>query len=271
MRLPLLSILFLVLPISIFSQSNNQTENSKPTVAILGTFHFAGSTSDAASLKVDDMKSTKRQNEVLELVDLLAKFKPTKIIIERPFNSTKVDSLYQQYLKNNHKLHISESQQLGFRLAKKLQHNYVYSADVKMDLPFDKLMKYLNENGEMNKFQNMMGALMGVMGEMQNTYDSNTLKDFLIYMNTDKNDNLNKNLYLEYINKMGTAENPIGSDVVATWWNRNFKIMRNIDEIAQPEDRVLVIFGQGHTSIFKDFYKNRSDYNYVDILTYLKN
>lgn len=47
-------------------------------------------------------------------------------------------------------------------------------------------MKYLNENGEMNKFQNMMGALMGVMGEMQNTYDSNKLKGFIIYMNTDK-------------------------------------------------------------------------------------
>lgn len=47
--------------------------------------------------------------------------------------------------------------------------------------------------------------------------------------------------------------------------------MRNIDEIAQPGDRILVIFGQWHTSIFKDFYKNPSDYNYEDILKYFKN
>lgn len=94
MRLTLSSIIFLMLHLSIFRQSNNQIHISKTTIAILGTFHFAGSTSDADSLKVDDMKSTKRQNEVLELVDLLSKFKPTKIIIERLFNSTKADSLY---------------------------------------------------------------------------------------------------------------------------------------------------------------------------------
>ncbi|GAA4960323.1 DUF5694 domain-containing protein [Algibacter aquimarinus] len=268
MRLSYLTLL-LFISLSAFAQSKDKTKNKKPTIAILGTFHFAGSPTDAASLKVDDMKSEKRQDEILELVDLLAKFKPTKVIIERPFTSKRADSLYAQYLNGEHKLHISETQQLGFRLAKKLNHNHVYPADTKMDLPFDELMNYLNNEGKMHEFQNMMNSIMQVMGEMQNIYNSNSLNDFLIYMNSDKNDDLNKNLYLEYINKIGTSSNPIGSDVVAKWWNRNFKIIRNIDEITKPEDRVLVIFGQGHTSIFKDFYKTRKDYNYEDITKYL--
>jgi hypothetical protein len=46
--------------------------------------------------------------------------------------------------------------------------------------------------------------------------------------------------------------------------------MRNIDAIAEPNDRILVIFGQGHTSIFKDFYKTRDDYVFEDIINYLK-
>jgi len=82
---------------------------------------------------------------------------------------------------------------------------------------------------------------------------------------------MNKNAYLEYINKMGAEDNYIGSEVVAKWWERNFKIMRNIDTIVEPGDRVFVLFGQGHTAILKDLYKHRSDMKYDDILEYLKN
>jgi len=56
---------------------------------------------------------------------------------------------------------------------------------------------------------------------------------------------------------------------ITEWWKRNFRIMHNIDQIVEPGDRILVIFGQGHTAVLKDFYKSRDDITYEDIRDYL--
>ncbi|NAS14424.1 DUF5694 domain-containing protein [Poritiphilus flavus] len=252
-----------------FAQSN-PGEEQKPTIALLGTFHFAGS-SDLIALDVKDLKTDKRQGEIQDLVTALAKFKPTKIILEYPYQKNRLDSLYQEYREGEHQLSINERQQLGFRLAKELGHNHIYPADHHLDLPFDELMAFLEENERMNEFQAMMEYMKSeVMVSMQNAYDSASLKEFFVWLNSDRSDKMNKNLYMERINKMGAENNYIGSDVVSKWWERNFKIMRNIDEIMEPNDRVLVLFGQGHTSLLKDFYRDRDDVIYTDILDYLK-
>lgn len=264
-------LLFLVsLSFNCIAQNDNESSNSNPSIALLGTFHFAGS-SDMAGIKAEDITSTKRQKEIQQLVDAIAVYKPTKVILEYPYGKTKLDSLYQLYLKGEHILTINERQQVGFRLAKQLGHEHIFTADVKMDLPFDKITEYLQKEGKMDQMQTMMEEVMKFMSKMQEVYDSKDLKEFYMYMNSDEFDNLNKNLYLEYINKMGAANNPVGSEVAATWWHRNFKIMRNIDAIAEKGDRIFLLFGQGHTAIFKDFYKTRRDYKYEEITSYLKN
>ena len=254
-----------------FSLYGQQIKNEGPIpeIAFLGTFHFAGST-DAIALKVEDIETEKRQAEIKEMVDNLADYKPTKVLLEYPYGNKKLDSLYQQYLKGEHKLSINESQQIGFRLAKKMGHNKVYAVDERMDIGFDELNKYLQENNEMHRMQELMEFLnTEVLQKMQQNYDSKTMSEFLVYMNQDEMDRSNRGLYLEYLNEIGTAENPVGVKMLSKWWERNFRIMRNIDEITDPNDRIFVLFGQGHTSLFKDFYKDRTDVKMVDITEYL--
>lgn len=255
----------------VFAQANINHGQIKPAIALLGTFHFAGS-SDAMSLKTDDLLSPKRQNEIEELVNSLVKYKPTKIILEYPYGNTGLDSIYQLYLKGSHALTINERQQIGFRLAAKMGHDHVYVADYQLQLPFDSLIAYLQKNGQMKLFENMLFDIKTkVMDVWQKAYDELSIKEFFVFLNNDKYDALNRNVYLEYINKMGSESNCLGSVVVAKWWERNFKIMYNLDSIIKPSDHVLVFFGQGHTAILKEFYKYRSDVNYTDILQYLKN
>ena len=198
-----------------YGQTSQENDSNKPTITFLGSFHFAGSSTDAGSLKVDDIKTDKRQREIENLVESLARFKPTKVILEYPYGNKKLDSLYQLYLNDQKTLSINESQQVGFRLAKLLKHDHVYPADHKMDLPFEDIMAYLEERGEMNKFQDMMGNIMKAMATLQEVYSANSITESLAYMNQDQFDQMNKNLYLEYINKMGSAENAVGSNVVA--------------------------------------------------------
>jgi hypothetical protein len=268
--------IFLAMACFVFSthlhaQQKSGTYLEKPKIAFLGMFHFAG-TSDLMSFKTGNLSSEKRQNEIKELVTNLEKYKPTKIVLEYPFGNNKLDSLYQLYVKGNHQLSISESQQVGFRLAKNLGHKHIYPADYRLDLPFDALMRVIQEDEKQSMlFQEMISTMNEeVMGKFQERYNTNSINDFLIFMNHNKYDHMNMAMYFQYINKFGTGSDPIGPSVVATWWERNIKIMRNIDAAIEPDDRILVLFGQGHTAILKDFYQKRSDVEYVDILTYLK-
>ena len=53
-------------------------------------------------------------------------------------------------------------------------------------------------------------------------------------------------------NAVGAGENFSGADAAASWWRRNFRMYANVQHIAQPGTRVIVIGGQGHTAVMKD-------------------
>jgi hypothetical protein len=263
------SIILLIFNFTSYAQTVSNPEQKKPVIALLGIFHFAG-TSDLISIKADDLSSPQRQNEIKQLVNLLAEYKPTKILVEYPFGNNGIDSLYQLYLKGNHVLSIHESQQIGFQLASKMGNKHIYPADHRMPLPFDELTVYLNESGKMGQLESMVTDLKtNILDVSQKAYDNLSLTDYLALMNSDKFDSANKNVYLQYTNKMGDENNTVGTNLVSKWWERNFRIMHNIDQIAEPGDRILIIFGQGHTAVLKDFYKSRNDITYEDIRDYL--
>lgn len=263
-------ITLLLLNINLLAANFIQPDSIKPTIAFLGTFHFAGS-NDVLSLKIDDLTSDKRQSEIKDLVQALAVYKPTKIILEYPYGDLELDSIYQSYLSGDHKLRINERQQLGFRLAALMKHQHIHVADYYNDFPFDALMQYLQENEEMYLLENMIqDAKVNIMDVWQKALEEKTVKGFMAMINEDQYDVWNKNIYLEYFNKMGSPEKPVGVNISSRWWARNFQIMHNIDQITESGDRVLVIFGQGHTAIWKDFYRGRRDVIYEDILEYLR-
>src|SRR5687767_2400671 len=59
-------------------------------IMILGMYHMSNPGLDAVNLDADDVLQPKRQREIQELVDRLAKFRPTKIAVEAPYRSTTV-------------------------------------------------------------------------------------------------------------------------------------------------------------------------------------
>ncbi|THD69874.1 hypothetical protein E7Z59_05985 [Robertkochia marina] len=249
------------------AQQNNTPELGE--IAFLGVFHFAG-TNDMVSLNIDDLKSKKRQEEIQSLVDSMVALEPHKVILEYPYGKTKLDSLYAEYRKGNHQLSINERQQLGFRIAHRLGHEHIYVADHPMDIGFGPLMKYLEESEQTFKLDTLIKEANTLMRSWENLYEKGSLSDLLYTMNAAESDNENKNIYLEVFNIMGGDQNNYGVSVVSKWWERNFHIMKNIDLIMEPNDRALVIFGQGHTAILKDLYRGRSDVKVIDVLPYLR-
>lgn len=238
-------------------------------IALLGTFHFAGS-NDMVSMQIDDLESPERQKEIEDLCAALAAMKPDKVILEYPFGKTTLDSLYREYRGGKHNLSINERQQLGFRIAKMLGHDHIYVVDHPMDIAFGPLMKYLEESKQTHILDTLIKNAQEHMKSWEAIYANGSLTDLLREMNTEASDNENKNIYLEVFNVIGGQDNPAGVTVVSKWWERNFYIMKNIDLLMETRDRALVIFGQGHTAILKDLYKGRTDVELLDIEQYLR-
>jgi hypothetical protein len=63
----------------------------KPTVLVLATYHMENPGLDLINVQSDNVLTEKRQKEMREFVSLLKRFKPTKIAVEMPIDSTKLD------------------------------------------------------------------------------------------------------------------------------------------------------------------------------------
>lgn len=246
------------------------TESLLPQMALFGTFHFAGS-SDLVSMNVPDLDSEQRQKEILAIVDALAKYNPTKILVEFPPNrQAKYDSLYNAYLAGNHELTIGETQQLGFRLAKKLNLTGVIGIDYNLDLPFGEW--FLEAQAfDSTKFEQVITDFRMKGDEAEAFIADHSLMDFFVKLNSTESDNENKQFYFEIAPSVVPDTSTTSMDMAAAWWERNLFWMRNIDQHIEKDDRVLVICGSGHRSVLVDFYRSRSNVSYVEIGTYLRN
>ena len=123
----------------------NQT-TQKPTIMILGSTHLANDGLDVFNTKMDDVRAPKRQGEIEQLVTQLKAFQPTKIALEvdEKTDGAKFHTNYQGYLNGMYELNQSETDQVGFRLAKQMGHPKLYCVDYRLDyrkddpfIPFD--------------------------------------------------------------------------------------------------------------------------------------
>lgn len=263
------------------SDANTQSNTGQIQVLTLGTFHFSFPNLDVEKTEDDDqidVYDAKYQKEIELIVDKLAKFKPSKIVIERePIFQNKYDSLYQSYLKNNHKLSRSEDQQIGFRLAKRLGLKHLYCTDAwGEDYEDVKNLMDGKDSIERQKFEeffyNNPDSLQLSYRNEKQIFKTQGILAELKRINTDSE--LSKSLgdYLIGVFKYETpVNNQFGVDFTTGWWfNRNLRIFRNIQRVdATPGDRILVIYGAGHMNLLNIFFEASPEYELLYINDYL--
>ncbi len=248
-------------------------------VLTLGTFHFSFPNLDRIQIEKDnqiDVLELKYQDEINNLVKLLAKFKPTIIVIERPLKSqNRVDSLYQQYLIGKYELRRDENEQIGFRLAKNMGINKLYCVDAWGEA-YDKIDKLLNdENTE--KYINFEKSFSEHPDSVKKFEHKDIFKDKgiiaeLIELN--KKENIQNSLGDYLIGHFKYESDPYdytGVDFeTGRWFNRNLRIFRNIQRIeTKSSDRILVIFGAGHLNILNYLFECSPEYHLEDVGKYL--
>ncbi|HSN88553.1 MAG TPA: DUF5694 domain-containing protein [Thermoanaerobaculia bacterium] len=245
--------LLAVAPATVFAQTPAAPAASKPTFLIIGTFHFEGSASDLMGNSLPDTLSEKRQKEIGEVVDALARFRPTKVAIEYPMGHAKVQEAFQAYLDGQRELKPSETEQIAFRLAKKLGHKKIWPVDHKLDMDFDSLMQAVQKYGQQSYFDQAMAGGKAYVGETQRRLDQETVGSALRFMNDPKSLETGHGMYM-LMAQVGGAGDAKGAEVVGGWYQRNLYIFSNLVRLIEsPEERVLLVIGAGHAKLLRDY------------------
>lgn len=248
-------------------------------ILTLGTFHFSFPNRDIEKIEVSnqiDVLLPQYQNEIEIIVEKLSRFNPTAIAIE--VNSSRqhiIDSIYNEYLKGAHDLSRQEHEQIGFRLAKKLNLTKLYCVDDwgRNYKDIDSIFKDEQSpirNQFMESFSKNPDSLL--MYSKEDVYKSKGILAQLKASNNMQHHEKNLGNYLISIFKFETKEYPYyGADFTTGWWfNRNLRIFRNIQKIStSSNDKILVIYGTGHLNLLNIFFNSSPEYNLVDTSTYL--
>lgn len=248
---------------------NLENNLSKAQILILGTYHFGDAGKHAVNAEVTDVLGSEKQQEIIDVINKLIEFKPNKIAVEKAATSDQVlNEDYKQYCLDNYILKRSEVEQIGFRIGKMLNLPKIHPIDVKVDLPFEALIEYAEKHTPeiYEQFQNNIVEMSKIQVELQKNA---SVRDILKYFNDKKRANEeHSGLYLE-MTQVGAFDTYCGADFLLAWYNRNIKIFANLQAIAEPNDRILVIYGAGHLKILSEFVNNYSKMQLVDANTYL--
>jgi hypothetical protein len=64
----------------------------RPAILILGTYHMANPGRDVHNMQAHDVLSATRQQEIADLIDVLKRFRPTRIAVEAAVGSARSHS-----------------------------------------------------------------------------------------------------------------------------------------------------------------------------------
>lgn len=236
---------------------------------VLGVYHFNSQLNLFRA--IDDVTTAKRQVEMSELIDCLIRYRPTKIAIERlQSEQSLVDDEYNNFRLGTFPLTSHECHQIGFQLAKQLDHSRIYAIDIKNEQNdatigdvFDFAKRYQEElYGAMNNvYQNLTD-------ELQRRIGATSLRQVLRWMNQE---DILQEVHRPYLwmTQVGKDEHRIGLNWVSHWYERNLTIYSNLMNKTGTDERWLVIYGHGHATLLSQFLEDNGMVTVIPVLDVL--
>lgn len=235
-------------------------------VMVVGTYHFRQED------HYDELDA-ENQKQLEKVSEALATFQPTKIVLEwEPELTQKANERYTAYLNGSFSIDTlsNEGYQLGFRLARKMEHRQVYLFDDQTEFigslegfTFEKFGAYAKENddGFYNAHEEI---LIEHYGRNQEQLDQLNLYDRLLVMNSPKASAINAQRMHLYEVRVGIQKSWMGPDWLGRWYQRNVRMMANVLKFSEPpEDRILIIVGDNHKWVLDQLFEYTPDFELV--------
>ena len=248
-----------------------------PKVLLVATWHFNYSGLDAHQVEEKDrinIYSDRRQKELEELLDYLAEFKPTKILVESAKITGYLLKNYERYKNGERELYANERSQIGMRLVDRFKLDTIYGVDAwPLLLELNDNRDTLQPKGYTDKIleRHYFGGDDEISKKYTKFYEYNTkmtvektLLENFKYLNSDK---VITRYFGNYVaGGQFESENYEGPDALSMFWlNRNVRIFKNIKDIDYNEnDRILILFGTAHIPILRFFFESSPEFELVN-------
>ena len=239
-------------------------------VLLVGSFHMANPGRDVANALVDDMQAERRQAELEDLAGRLAAFGPTKVAVELPWDDEAVGLRYRAYREGCSALRTDESEQIGFRVARRCGHEAVWPVDVQ-DTFFDPEIEKVaaGHPGHQAHYDEAVAAAQRCADDVERWLAHSTVADTLRRMNEPDALRAALALYIDFLTPVADPPAWPGPDMVGAWFRRNLRILAVLHAMSRPDDRLLVVFGQGHVAVWHHLLAVSETFEAVDPVPWL--
>lgn len=223
----------------------------RPALLVVGVSHFANPGADRVNVTFDDVLAPARQTDIEAIVEALAAYKPTHVAVEFPADQQdKLDARYRDYLAGRYTLTRNEVDQIGLRLAARLDLPRVDAADWNEFPPgteadFD-YIAWANQHNEQARLARVSTSSRTAAKDAEALLARSTIGAYLCALNDPESLARSAQVYFDIALFGDTKVNP-GAVYTGNWHARNLRILANLVRIApEPEDRTVAIYGAGH-------------------------
>lgn len=250
---------------------------AKPVeVMVLGSYHMGNPGRDIVNIKADDVTAPKRQAELQAVADEIARWKPTKVLVEMQRPAPFAVEQYRAFTLADLKTKPNEIYQIGFRIAKQLGHRDVYGFDESPAggepdyFPFGKVDAYARANGRAELIDSMIAYYKDRATDQERVQAQLSVAELLLRHNDMDDERKSQGHGYYSLLAVGDAETQPGAELNAYWYMRNAKMFSKIGLIAEPGDRLLVLVGSGHNYWLRHFANETPGFVNVDPRPYLQ-
>lgn len=245
-------------------------------VMIVGTFHFDNPGQDVHNARIDSVLTPDKQRQLEDVAESLARFRPTAVAVERVATdpATLLDQAFPAFSPAALRTDADERVQIGYRLAHRLGLSRVYAIDEQEGdgeptyFPYEAVHNWAQTNSQADALAAMgatIGALVADLERRQRTQD---IGQVLAFMNGPE-PAANDKAFHYALMQFGAGDTQPGAVLNGRWFTRNAEIFARLMQIAEPGDRIVVVYGAGHSAWLRDMVEATPGFRLIEPDDYL--
>ncbi len=247
-------------------------------VLVLGAYHMGNPGADLHNAKIDPVTTPRKQAELETVAAALAAFRPTAIAVEQVATdpSTMLDQGYRDFKRADLATDPDERVQIGYRLAARMGLTRVYAIDEQdrpgqpSYFPYEDVAAFAQSHGRAQDLEAIGASVEDALAELEAAQASQPVGQVLGSVN--RADSLigeaGHRLYTQMLSFGEGADQP-GAVLNGRWYTRNAIIFAKLRQVAKPGDRIVVIYGAGHSYWLRNLVRTTPGFSLVEASDYL--
>lgn len=267
----LAALAMLALPTAAVAQTAEPVD-----VMILGTYHFDNPGRDVHNARINSVLTPDKQRQLEGVAEALAQFRPTAVAVERVATdqATLLDQAFPGFSPAALRTNADERVQIGYRLAHRLGLSRVYAIDEQeMDgeptyFPYGAVSNWAQTNGQADALAAMSATIGAMVADLERRQRTQDIGQVLAFMNGPEPAAKDKAFHYALM-RFGAGDAQPGAVLNGRWFTRNAEIFARLIQVAEPGDRIVVVYGAGHSAWLRDMVEATPGFRLIEPDDYL--